>query len=254
MYVAPGDTYGARLDAAKIRLRTILDRYKDAKNVVCGDLNIKRDKIMKEFLDYFNDKKLLIHVDTNANALTRCRKVSGGVQYSYLYYIFTYGINCYGLKECKPIAKSDHITLKLNISDSELGDIIEKRDLNFDFNGPKNDAVDTYKKLIDIFSRSSKACKLIALVAEMRKKYGPRCKKVKKCYTFKEKVKCLLKSRTNWKQFGSDIRKLSNEEYNNFLLEIADLYLKRNLKEYFMKMRFYSQISKSVSVLSDLEE
>ncbi len=146
------------------------------------------------------------------------------------------------------------MTLKLEIPDSELGDIIEKRDLNFDFNGPKNDALDISKKLINIFSRSGKACELIALVAEMRKKYGPRYKKVKKCYTFKEKVKCLLRSGTERNQFGSAIRKLSYEEYNNFLFEIADLKLKRNLKEYFMKMRFFSQISKSASVLSDLEE
>ena len=184
VYVAPGDTHGASLDAAKIRLRAILDRYKDAKVVVYGDFNIKRDKIKKDFLDYFNDKKLLSHVDTIANSFTRCRKVSGSVQYSYLDYIFTYGINCSGLKVCKPIEKSDHMTLKLDIPYSELGDIIEKRNLNFDFNGPKNDALVISKKLIDIFSRSGKACELIALNAEMRKKYGPRCKKVKYAIRF----------------------------------------------------------------------
>jgi len=47
VYVAPGDTHGARVDAAKIRLRTILDRYKDAKVVVYGYFNINRDKIKK---------------------------------------------------------------------------------------------------------------------------------------------------------------------------------------------------------------
>jgi hypothetical protein len=152
VYVAPGHTNWARLDKAKIRLRTIFDRYKDSKVVVYGDFNKKREKIKKEFLDYFNDKKLLSHVDTNANAFTKCRKVSGGIQYSYQDYIFTYSINCSGLKVCKPIAESDHMTLKLHIPDSELGNIIEKRDLNFDFNGPKNDALDISKKLIDIFS------------------------------------------------------------------------------------------------------
>jgi hypothetical protein len=52
-----------------------------------------------------------------------------------------------------------------------------------------------------------------------------------------KKLKCLLKSRIDWKKFGSSVRRLSNEEYINFLLEIADLKLKRNLKEYFVKMR-----------------
>jgi len=103
------------------------------------------------------------------------------------------------------------MTLKLDIPDSELGNIIEKRDLNFEFNCRKNNGLDISKKLIDIFSRSGKAC-------ELRKKYWPRCKKVKKFYTFKEKVRCLLKSGIDWKQFGSAVRKLSNEEYSNFLL------------------------------------
>jgi hypothetical protein len=38
------------------------------------------------------------------------------------------------------------------------------------------------------------------------------------------------------------------------MLKIADLKLKRNLKEYFMKLRFYSEISKSASMMTELEE
>ncbi len=58
----------------------------------------------------------------------------------------------------------------------------------------------------------------------------------------------------DWKQLGNSIIKLSNEEYNNFMVDIADLKHKRNLKEYFLRLRFYSEISKVAFVLSDLED
>ena len=254
VYVAPGPDHKARLDSAKLRLRAILDRYRDAKVVMFGDFNLKREHMKKEFLGAFKDKKIICHMKTDTNAFTRCRKVKDTIQYNYLDYIITHGISSSEFNISKPIAKSDHLTLKLVIAKSDLGDLTVEKELKYDFNGPKKDAADISKKLVDIFTNDNGLKKLTSMVSELRKKYGPRCKKVKKCYTFKEKVKSLVKEKSSWKEFGDAIRKISKEEYSNFMLEIADLKLKKNLKEYFMKMRFYSEISRSASTMTDLEE
>jgi len=49
--MSPGEDHRARLDGAKIRFRTILDRrYKQAKIIVFGEFNLKRDQMKKDFL------------------------------------------------------------------------------------------------------------------------------------------------------------------------------------------------------------
>ena len=254
VYVAPGADHGARVDAAKLRLRTILDRYKDKKLVVFGDFNMKRDEMKKKFIDSFKDKKIMCHMDSGANSFTRCRKVLDSIQCSYLDYFLTYGVECSKFEIAKSIAKSDHMTLRLTIPNSELGNIVQKRELSFDFNGPKNDAADIFKRLKNIFVGEDRLNPLIDMVKELRVKYKPRCRMVKKCYTFKEKVRSLVEGKADWKQFGDAIRRISREQYSDFMLNIGGLKLKRNLKEYFMKMRFYSEISKSAGTFTDLEE
>ena len=168
--------------------------------------------------------------------------------------MLTFGIESSKFGISKPIAKSDHMTLKLVIANSELGDLIIKKELRYDFNGPKNDSAIISERLIDIFTCPNRVKELTSFVDELRKKYRPKCKKVKKCFTFKENVDRLVNEKANWKQFGNAVRKISNEEYSNFMLDIAGLKIKRNLKEYFMKMRFYSEISRSASTMTDLEE
>lgn len=254
VYVAPGADHRARLDSAKFRLRTILERFKDAKIVIFGDFNLKRNEMKKEFLSDFKDKGITCYMDTNINSFTRCRKVLETIQYNYLDYIITFGIGSSKFGISKPIAKSDHMTLKLEVANSELGDVIVKKELRYDFNGPKNDSALISKRLIEIFTGQNGIKDLVYLVNELREKYKPKCKKVKKCFTFKDIVERLISEKANWKEFGKAIRKISNEEYSNFMLDIADLKIKRNLKEYFMKMRFYSEISRSASTMTNLEE
>jgi hypothetical protein len=68
---------------------------------------------------------------------------------------------------------------------------------------------------LDVFSRSYGAKELTAPVSELRVEYKPRCKKVKKCYTFRENIECLQREKADWKGFATAIRKLSKEEYSN---------------------------------------
>ena len=254
VYVAPGTDHRARLDGAKLRLRAIFARYKDAKVVIFGDFNLKRTEMKKLFLADFKGDGVKCHMDESINSFTRCRNVLDSVQYNYLDYFVTAGIGSCKFEICKPIAKSDHMSLKLEVPNSELGSLIVKKELRYDFNGPKNDSADIAKKLLEIFTEPDKLKKMTCLVSELRAKYKPKCKKVKKCFTFKENVERLVDQKAGWKVFGDAIRKISNEEYSNFMLEIAGLKIKRNLKEYFVKMRFYSEMSKSASTLTDLEE
>jgi hypothetical protein len=70
---------------------------------------------------------------------------------------------------------------------------------------------------------------------------------------FKDKIISLMKE-NNWKEFADAVRRISQVDYNNFMLELGDLKAKRNLKEFFIKIIFFSEINKSAGILNNLEE
>ncbi len=108
-------------------------------------------------------------MDNWANAFTRYRKYQGGVQYDYLDYMLTYGIDRSDFRVCKTNAKSDHMKLKMDVSSSELGSLIEKGELNLDFNSAKNDSADISNEFLNIFCGRN-VSELTALVKKLRKK------------------------------------------------------------------------------------
>ena len=61
--------------------------------------------------------------------------------------------------------------LKLVIANSELGDLIVKKELQYDFNGPKNNSAIISKRLIDDFTGPNEMKELTSLAEELRRKY-----------------------------------------------------------------------------------
>jgi hypothetical protein len=108
--------------------------------------------------------------------------------------------------------------------------------------------------LVEKLRSGNKIENMLRMIRQLRSDYKPRFKKAKKCVNFKDKIQTLIEKNIPWQDFAMAIRKISNEEYNNFLLNIEQLKLKRNMKEYFLKIRFYSEITKSAAVMNNLEE
>ena len=49
------------------------------------------------------------------------------------------------------------------------------------------------------------------------------------------------------------IMRINNLEYRSFLKRIKQCKLKNNTKEYFLLLRFYSELNRNVDILKDLE-
>lgn len=258
-YITPGPKHGMRLDAFKVRFNTIVSRYKDAKVIVFGDFNLTREEFKKNVITYYQGVKgIKFHIDTSLNAFTRCAIVENKVQRSYLDYMITVNMEDTDFNIKKPIGNSDHWLLELGIAD-DFGELNAAKELRYDFARAKEESGEIKENLLRVLKMPNKVEALVSMVRQLRDRYKPRCKKVAKSVMFREKITELLNDKETrnkkdfWGHLGKMIRKLSNEEYNNFMCDIENLNMKRNLKEYFLKMRFYSEINKSSEIMKNLE-
>ena len=88
------------------------------------------------------------------------------------------------------------------------------------------------------------------LISELKHEYKIRNKKCNKGCTFINKINAF---NDNYKNFKNYIIHMSHLEYSTFIKKINGSYVNNNKKEYFHKLRFYSNISKNVDILKDLE-
>ena len=124
--------------------------------------------------------------------------------------------------------------MKLRIDNTEFGNIAYKRDMKYDFNKPKAEIGEIYLGFKQFLKNPGCEVEMMTiLVWYLRERYKPKCKKAKKCTTFKEKVKASIEKKNTWKDFSDSLRRLTNEEYNTFLSEIDDLRMKRNKRVFY---------------------
>ena len=90
---------------------------------------------------------------------------------------------------------------------------------------------------------------IINLVRELKHRYKPRMKRMKKTRgmtvsTEKMDKFCKDNKDEEWdhERFTNWIRKASKEEYHSFLKELRKLKIINNTKEFYLKMRFCSEI------------
>ena len=120
-YLRPNEYHDLLVDSLVFKLLMIKERYKEPRIVCFGDFNETRRTVMKKIMSKLN-KDFTCHFDQMTNGFTRHRTTADGkVEVSYLDYFITYGLNKTELLNHKPIGKSDHNTLQLNINNEEVG-------------------------------------------------------------------------------------------------------------------------------------
>ena len=258
VYIPPSQDHSIRLATFITRLKVILDRYVGAKVVVFGDFNLSRDEMSKKVMDPLKGRGVKLHKEDGINAFTRCRVTETRVESSYLDYFVTVNIEVDKFEVFRPFARSDHWALRLRIRKEELGDLSIKKSITYDFNKSKKDAQEIYYEFLDALCAKDQVFSLTDLVGRLRTKYKPRLKKKRELSFVRDKVEKFLsenklRNKEEWNTFTNFLKRVSNEEYNSFLYEIDNLRATKQIKEYFLRLRFYSEISSNVGIMRNLE-
>lgn len=258
-YISPGPDHDSRFSNLLYKLNFVLTRYKDSKLILFGDLNINRKRLVNKLKELQGENKELKAIfDLDEKVFTRYRETVNGIQESYLDYFIINNIKEYTFSINEPIFTSDHKVLKLVIPISELGDLKADTELRLKFKYKTEEVDEISKDLITALNSADKLGNLVNITKKLREKNKPKNKKAFAGYSKKKEIVDLLKickkkkDRENVNELKKKIKNLSNEEYNNFLSEFEKLKISRNSKEYFLRLRFYSQINKSSEILRNL--
>ncbi len=235
------------------RIRVLNQRY-EGKLVCFGDFNLPRDKAKQKIEKRLSECKGKLWYEEEELAFTRIQKSGEKINSSYLDYFLTKGVTGGCLEVTKPIGKSDHLTLQLTLSQDEIGTIQLRKDMRYNFSKCKKDSEKIKSDLLTALSSKSPVPNLRNLIKQMRDKYKARLTKKKNIFQVNPKIKEYLSQETkqSWDRLTKIIGNSTNEEYHTFMAKFEDLKLNNNMKEYFLRLRFYSDLGKRTDLLKDL--
>ena len=112
------------------------------------------------------------------------------------------------------------------------------------------------KKLNDIFNEEIPEVGIIKLIHDNYHQFKPRNKKFKFNSNIIRNISQKIKELQNDKKYdeiSSIIHKTKTDNWKNFLEELVKLKVNNNVKEYFLRMKFYTDIGRNVSILNNLK-
>ena len=254
VYIPPNKKHEIIMNDFLNKLKMIKNRYKNCKLIIFGDLNINREGF-KNKIENILGNEFNYHYNKNINSYTRTRLIKNEIiEKSYIDYFITSGFKNTKFDIIKPIGKSDHLSLQLLISKDETSNIIINKEIIFPFDKVEKDAEKITIKLIESLKNDKKVKSICDLIKNLKKTYKIRIKKYNKECRFINKINKFNENhKDNFNYFKKYIIHMSNIEYSSFIKTINESYLNNNKKEYFQKLRFYSNIDKNVDILKDLE-
>ena len=252
-YLSPSEAHDSLVDGLCSRIKTLKGRY-DAKTIVFGDLNLKRDELEKRVVKSLRGSGVDFHYCKKAQSFTRIQKFNDSYQSSYLDYFATSGIKDAKMRITKPLGKSDHMTLELRCSTEELGKLHVRKELRYNFGKAKKDAEMIKDELMSVLRSESVVPNLVNMIKLARTKYKPSAKGRRNIFQISERVKDFVKNKekATWNDLAKVVSKTSSEEYHAFMSKFEEIKLNGNMREYFLRMRFYADINKKTDLLKDL--
>jgi hypothetical protein len=187
---------------------------------------------------------------------TRHQFVENKLVKNYLDSFVSYGVTTDELNIRKPIGSSDHWTLELRIKKEELeGKIILNKQLIESFSKAKGEVKNIKDRLKEALKGDRKKEKLLDLIDELNDKYKMRVRRPKNIYVMGERIRKQLldgKKDKAFREMKRICRNASKEEYSIFLEQLEELRINRRTKEYFHRLRFYTDIDKNTDILKNL--
>ena len=223
------------------------DRYKTTPIILFGDLNYRREELSMTFPTLL-DRNFKFIYDTNPLQYTRIQQTKKGTCKSYLDYFIVKGISDYEFNIREPIGNSDHRSLQIKITQQEMR--IKRSDIRgFKFSWAKRDQEQIGIEMLKVFSGNNRIHEYIQMVKDLRLKYSEKKIKLKSHFQVIEKIVTGM----DWEQIRKIARNASDEGFMEFMICFEKLRKNRNDKEYFLRLRFYSDLNKNVCIVSNLK-
>ena len=112
------------------------------------------------------------------------------------------------------------------------------------------------KKLIDIFNKEIPEVGILKLIHDNSHEFKPRNKKIKFNSNIIRNISQKIKELQNNKKYDeirSIIHIIKIDNWKNFWEELVKLKVSNNVKEYFLRMKFYTDIGRNISILNNLK-
>ena len=170
------------------KLNMIKNRYKNAKIIVYGDFNLRRDEF-KNKVENILGNDFIYHYKKEEQNFTRYRIINyKNIEKSYLDYFITSGFNNTEFEINLPIGKSDHLSLELYIPKEEIGEIIIQKEIKYPYNKLIKNIEEITKSLINSLNKKDKVKEVVDLIRNLNNTYKPKVRKINRGCAFFNKL------------------------------------------------------------------
>ena len=262
VYLAPGEGHKERTEKMIYNLVYLKNRYENPAIFLFGDLNMKRDEALADLVE-LTDRGFKVIYKEGGRQFTRAQLVDGEIKTSYLDYFISLNVPQTDIFTVdSPIGNSDHCSLKTRIPlEKGVPDFVPTMEIKINFNQPKKDAQTIYDDFKNVISQNVPlTCGGIErMVRNLKRRYRPKLRKKKNFFRISDKIKKYLAEKEQgkkdfyWENFRKIVSSSNSEEYRIFMEEFEKLDKSRSHREYFRRLKFYSDVDKRVEVLKDLK-
>ena len=253
-YLPPGENHENLIQNLIEKITRIKSIYNTINIILFGDLNIKREDIEKKLgnkLKYYN---LDVLYSKEEEECTRKEIVKNILKTSYLDYFISNTNGNLFISNSPCI--TDHRILLFEINNNANFKIERIKDILEPYEIAKINKDNITKKLIDVFDKEVPEIGIIRLIHDNYHEFKPRNKKIKFNTNIirhiSEKIKELQKDK-KFDEIRTMIHRIKIDNWKQFLEELVKLKVSNNVKEYFLRMKFYTDIGRNVSILNNLK-
>jgi hypothetical protein len=244
VYRPPHDEDATERITTKISL--VDKRYRSTSIIVFGDLNYRRGDVNKAFKE-LEQRGFVIIYDINPESFTRSQLVLGNLKKSYLDYFMIKEVKNQKMRICDPIGRSDHKSLVININDDNMR-IRRAVNLKMQFSKILHNYQIITMRMIEALSNPDPIISMRSLIFNLRREYQPVKRKVKSYFKLIEGVTINNDQETTKKLIRNSNRGIFQEFMNAF----ETLKATKRDKEYFLRLRFYSDLNSNVGILNNI--
>ena len=254
-YIQPDERKNANIDAFILRAKTIAHKYVNPSVLIFGDFNLGIADFKKKIEDKLKLFNYKCHYSKAEGAFTRIRKTLNGIEHSYLDYMITLNLEDTEMEIIKPPGHSDHLAIKMVFSNYSTGPPTIRKELSINYGKIKEDAEKIKDDLKSVFEmKGSLASNLTNFIKLQARIYKKRVKKQRNEFFIHNKIKNYLESskKIDYVYLKKMINRCSQDSYGLFLAQFEKLKTERKVKEYYSKLRFYSDLNKRTEIIKDI--